>query len=1121
MDDYAYQEDLAVYSFGQEDDLGALLADSDEALDALTFGLDDDGAGDADAFGDSVGKDFDFAGSTSRFLGTSDAQQAGLKPAAAASGWVGDDVASSSTPAARTLSPWTSLDDDPLLGRGGGGGLGALPPPVPVAQPPQQQQQQKAFKTLEEVEAEMRAQQQRAAPPVPAGAAKTLEEVEADLLRQRQQAQQQAIQASPAPQAAQVPQPQPQQPPQPQQFPPALPPGALAAFPPGFPPPLAAAYYALNIPPTYPPQMLPPHVRAQLAAMAPPPPPGAPGPFPGSPAQQPAQPPLQQQQQQQPFQQGHSRPGSLAGPQPQGGSPAPSPALMRQQLPPSQQGGFPQPPSGPPTPGPGFPPLGAPLVAGVGAKGGAPDLMATLFPPLPSQQQQGLQQPGMPMSMPMQGAPASVATVEQQLHYLSVNQHAQHPSLTGAQLQALLQQAHAQASSASGGGAEEGKVGEEGGEEKEEAERKRRAAEELVRKVEERIMEHERMEEGRKRKAAKIAAMAKHNNLMSNSDKDFITRIQVSQLVTDDPYADDFYFHIMAAIKASRGLPVPGMGPLAPPPPGPNGPPGGPQQNGGGNRRNRGRENAMNRMAQNVQRLVDSAKKRNANNVGAGSTLALDGALGKIATRTRSAPRPLLQVKPSSALSPAGASPAASSAAVPTVGEGSPDLSKGAQGQQQQGPSTGQSLLKGAGLITTSASSAGAAATATSTSTSSGVPLSYRATLSIVETLYDCVLDLEQLRRIQPQLHAAAGGLQQQLDGMTVEGEVREQLVARVEEAKRAVGEGEERVRELTERLWGEMRVMEPLDGCTPHPFVSILALTKGKRILPRAIRHLSPEQTLTLLTLIVATFDTLDVVVDSPKLDQLPTATATAANSTSTATQRKQVADKTEALLAALVPPVMAVVGQAPLRMVTGMLGLLMDRNDVNKVVRSKPGLAFLTILLSRAEGIKQAHLAAGDQAPDGADADLSQWHRTFTHLFAVLSTPSPSTSGYSAPLLALFPSTRLVASLPFGFLASSSSLSTASLGALNLRPEADGDDEPVWRFLAAVAVCADPEQQQQLVMGVRDKVVENVKGARAVEGGKVKGVGAEVAGAKLRNVNLLLHALSLDASMIETDDE
>jgi DNA topoisomerase 2-associated protein PAT1 len=46
------------------------------------------------------------------------------------------------------------------------------------------------------------------------------------------------------------------------------------------------------------------------------------------------------------------------------------------------------------------------------------------------------------------------------------------------------------------------------------------------------------------------------------------------------------------------------------------------------------------------------------------------------------------------------------------------------------------------------------------------------------------------------------------------------------------------------------------------------------------------------------------------------------------------------------------------------------------------------------------------------------------------------------------------------------------------------DVEDQPVWQFLAALAVCADMSQQQALVAEVRDKVLENVTAAhRAVE--------------------------------------
>ncbi|GAA5901195.1 hypothetical protein JCM5296_006294 [Sporobolomyces johnsonii] len=174
------------------------------------------------------------------------------------------------------------------------------------------------------------------------------------------------------------------------------------------------------------------------------------------------------------------------------------------------------------------------------------------------------------------------------------------------------------------------------------------------------------------------------------------------------------------------------------------------------------RENAMNEMAQNVQRLVDSAKKRNANEP---NTLSLGGALGKIATHTRSAPRPLLQVKPSSSAIAPSASSSGSNA-----------------------PCTGQSLLAGAGLITRQTNAPGLGAPA---ATAAPDPLSQRAALAIIVKVYDAVLDLEQLRRIQPVLLATAATLKGQIERMTVEAEVQEELRERFDDAIKVVREGE------------------------------------------------------------------------------------------------------------------------------------------------------------------------------------------------------------------------------------------------------------------------------------------------------------------------------------------
>lgn len=69
---------------------------------------------------------------------------------------------------------------------------------------------------------------------------------------------------------------------------------------------------------------------------------------------------------------------------------------------------------------------------------------------------------------------------------------------------------------------------------------------------------------------------------------------------------------------------------------------------------------------------------------------------------------------------------------------------------------------------------------------------------------------------------------------------------------------------------------------------------------------------------------------------------------------------------------------------------------------------------------------------------------------------------------------------------------------------------DQPVWQFLAAMALHASPEKQSILVAGLREKVLENVLNAHK------EWVADEERSTKLANVNLFLHALGLDSSQI-----
>lgn len=111
-----------------------------------------------------------------------------------------------------------------------------------------------------------------------------------------------------------------------------------------------------------------------------------------------------------------------------------------------------------------------------------------------------------------------------------------------------------------------------------------------------------------------------------------------------------------------------------------------------------------------------------------------------------------------------------------------------------------------------------------------------------------------------------------------------------------------------------------------PHPFISLLTPTKGKKILPRLTRHLSSQRMLTLLTLLVACFSQLDVVHQAPRLDY-----------TKDTQERSDVERQTQAFLGSVMQSILPVVSVANLRLVTGLLGLLLDRSNVVAVAQTR----------------------------------------------------------------------------------------------------------------------------------------------------------------------------------------
>ncbi|CAG8539119.1 11531_t:CDS:10 [Diversispora eburnea] len=467
-------------------------------------------------------------------------------------------------------------------------------------------------------------------------------------------------------------------------------------------------------------------------------------------------------------------------------------------------------------------------------------------------------------------------------------------------------------------------------------------------------------ERKRRDKQRKLAEMSKYNGLMTQNDKEFINRIQISQLVTDDPYADDFYYQVYTAIRTRQPNPqifspqIGGAGFMG-------------QER--GRHRSRGSESGSLKMQQQVLRIVNDARRKPKM-----TQLSLEGALGKIALNSVRNPRQLLQV---------------SSKNTDLHHHAGPNSNGGFHHQHQKIPSI----------------------------SSHGV-IDHRKVLRSIENVYSVVLSLEELRRNQPPLPRPY-----------------------FDHEREAFDKWNEEYSEYAKTMWEELRVTEMIGVSYPHPFISILSVAKGKKVIPRVLRHCLPEQTLTLITMLVANFESLDVCKGA--------VWGTQENVGS------RMLEEVELFMNTVVPPLLQFVAEAPLRIVLGLFGLFIERNNIVWVARSKVGLAFLTMFLSRAEILKQG---------GGTIQEL------YNRLFSILQNH----------FLSLFP--------PF-------------LNGI--------DDMYVWQFLAAMAVGASTEQQHILVTEVRERVLETVLQASRLS--------ADKKSHKIANVNLFLNALGLDASQLK----
>ncbi|KAJ2513312.1 DNA topoisomerase 2-associated protein pat1 [Coemansia sp. RSA 1939] len=556
----------------------------------------------------------------------------------------------------------------------------------------------------------------------------------------------------------------------------------------------------------------------------------------------------------------------------------------------------------------------------------------------------------------------------------------------------------------------------------------------------------------REERLRKQEELSRYNNMMSRHDKDYIVKIQVSQLLTDDPAADDFYCHMYqlsrgalfgqrsmqadqqqqhqqqqqqagtsaaasSTAAAATGYPsaenVPGHVQNANARPGASAESGARQESRPASSLNREKaseqqkpshyvrphrsntQSSMARMQQQVQRIVNEARRRPK------STHVLpEGVLGKISVNSARNPKQVIQVQRSHA---------GSISSQQQTGGSDPRF-------YSPNPHDLGGVFSGLGDARNPAAER-------------------RKTLRSIETIYDLVLRVEQLIREQVRLPLNT-------DHPSVQ-----KWISSYNEAK--------------ERMWAELDASQPISNTYPHPLVRFLAFSKGKRIIPRLVHHLSIDQVLALTTTIIANFESLDVCRFG--------SFSYASGSSVSAQQREE----TDLFLHAVMPPTLAFLSETPLQIINGLFALFMERNNVSWVVRTRPALVFLTVILGRSSTLRQS----GAHGFNGADQqDEFQAAELYSHLFNSLH--GGLSSIFPPPALSQLPSPL--------------------------------EDLHAWQFLAALASGASVDQQHALVAEVREKVLEKVQLAKS---GRLP---AEIAAALISNVNLFLNALGLDASQV-----
>lgn len=427
---------------------------------------------------------------------------------------------------------------------------------------------------------------------------------------------------------------------------------------------------------------------------------------------------------------------------------------------------------------------------------------------------------------------------------------------------------------------------------------------------------------------AKVEKILKHSGLMTPRDKDFITRYQLSQIVTEDPYNEDFYFQVYKIIQRGGVVGESNKGLIARA-----------YLEHSGHRlggRYKRADIALQRMQSQVEKAVTVAKERplrkqekeqsreNSNNNGTNSTGSTaktqnndnrDGVLGKISSSLNSkAPRRQLQIPTSNKtlLNSLLVNDDHATASRPTNPDALMEVTE----------SLGNVELNQKSRVRRRSSYAFTSVDQSSVLSRSG---GRKFVLSLIETVYEEVLELEaNLRSGKP------------IDN---------------------------------NQLWEALHINDEMyEVC---PFISMLSFDKGVKIMPRIFNFLDKEQKLKLLQTFFSELSHLNIIIiSSYKTNPEPTES-----------QLKQI-DVFQTVFLKIIVSFLS--SSSNFIEIMGLLLHLIKNNNVSFISTSKIGLNLITVLISRAALIRQDT----NRSNLLSSPEISTWNEIYDKLFTALES-------------------------------------------------------------------------------------------------------------------------------------